>query len=47
MPTNEELPKDESVKDLAAEEELEKHADEIKPEDAEEIAGGMRWPTGL
>jgi hypothetical protein len=41
MPTNEELPKNsESLKDQPAAAELEHTNEELKPEDAEKIAGG-------
>ena len=45
MPTKEELKKDESIKDQAAEAELEHKTDELKREEAEKIVGGGQPPT--
>jgi hypothetical protein len=42
MPVNDEMSTEESIEDrVAAEPELDNKAEEIKPEDAEKIAGGF------
>ena len=41
MPANEQPKQDEPIKDQPAAAEMEKHTEEIKPEDAEKVAGGL------
>ena len=47
MPAKQELlKKDESINDQPAEAELENKTEELKPEEAEKIAGGIEPPSG-